>query len=155
FARYTSGGSLDTTFGSGGKVTTTLAIPGGLQLAPNPYGMAMQGDGRIVNAMESNLGGGAVGVLVAPFSAHGSADTSFGSGGQVTNDFVPGFTDGAFSVVVQGDGKIVAGGTTGGDAGLSDPYLALARYNANGTLDASFGSGGFVSNTQVIGQGLD
>jgi uncharacterized delta-60 repeat protein len=155
-ARYTSSGSLDTTFGTGGKVITSIGIASGSPSFIKPVGMALQSDGRIVIATRSDLGGGAVGFLVSRFNANGSADTSFGSGGQVTNDFVTGFTDGADTVVVQGDGKIVAGGTTGTDGGgTTNSYLALARYNANGTLDSTSGAGGFVSTTQVLGAVTD
>src|SRR5262249_27806631 len=87
------------------------------------------------------------GFLVARFNVDGTPDTSFGTNGQVINNFLPGLTDGAFAVVVQSDGKIVAGGTTGGDGGPGDfDHVALARYNSNGSLDTTFGSNGFVGN---------
>ena len=41
-------------------------------------------------------------------------------------------------MVVQADGKIVAGGARAG-------AMTLVRYNANGSLDTSFGSGGFAT----------
>ena len=41
-------------------------------------------------------------------------------------------------MIVQGDGKIVAGGSRGG-------FMTLVRYNVNGTIDTSFGSGGFAT----------
>jgi uncharacterized delta-60 repeat protein len=47
-------------------------------------------------------------------------------------------SDVATAVALQPDGKIVA-------AGVSDKIFALARYNANGSLDASFGTGGKVT----------
>jgi uncharacterized delta-60 repeat protein len=48
----------------------------------------------------------------------------------------------ASAVVLQPDGKIVAAGTT--IANNSDDF-ALARYNTDGSLDASFGNGGIVA----------
>ena len=73
----------------------------------------------------------------------GALDPTFGSGGLLTG---PSFTAGAEAVVVQPDGKIVTGGA-GTVAGkhLSSPAFALARYNANGTLDSSFGNNGIVT----------
>src|SRR6478672_1709197 len=66
----------------------------------------------------------------------GALDPSFGAGGIVTTALTSG-TQGANSIVLQGDGKIVVAGNGGTDFGL-------ARYNTNGTLDATFGSGGKV-----------
>src|SRR5262245_49687801 len=68
----------------------------------------------------------------------GALDPTFGSGGKVTTDF-GGVLDQAASVVIQPDGKVVAAGV----GGFVD--FALARYNANGTLDPTFGSGGKVT----------
>lgn len=64
----------------------------------------------------------------------GSLDTTFDSDGIAITDFSGGF-DSATSVAVQGDGKIVTAGSSGG-------AMALARHNSDGALDTSFGSGG-------------
>ena len=72
--------------------------------------------------------------------AAGALDPTFGIGGTVTTDFT-GATDVAFAVALQTDGKIVAAGVT--HDGLNN--IALARYNSDGTLDASFGTGGQVT----------
>src|SRR5262249_38593742 len=82
FARYTSSGNLDTTFGSGGELTTTLADPYG-------FGTTLQSDGRIVIALRTDLGGGDTGFLVARFNVDGTPDTSFGTNGQGLNNFLP------------------------------------------------------------------
>ncbi len=74
-------------------------------------------------------------VFAAPALAPGDLDTTFGTGGKLTTDF--GGNDQGFSVVMQSDGKMVV-------AGYSDGDFALARYNANGTLDTTFGTGGKV-----------
>jgi uncharacterized delta-60 repeat protein len=64
--------------------------------------------------------------------AAGMLDPTFDSDGQLTTDF--GASDDlGYSVGVQSDGKIVVAGSSYGD-------FALARYNANGTLDSSFSS---------------
>ncbi len=63
-------------------------------------------------------------------------DTSFSDDGKQTTDF--GGTDGANGVAVQGNGKIVVVGR----AAAPETDFALARYNPNGSLDASFSGDG-------------
>jgi uncharacterized delta-60 repeat protein len=79
-------------------------------------------------------------------AASGDLDPSFGVGGRVTTDF-GGRSDHGEAVVVQADGKLVAGGwsfTLGTDADPFNEGFALARYNADGSPDTSFGAGGKV-----------
>src|SRR4029453_13241345 len=71
----------------------------------------------------------------------GTLDASFGIGGIVTTDF-GGTSAAARAVAVQPDGKIVAAGLAAINGVLD---FALARYNPDGTLDASFGTGGTVT----------
>jgi uncharacterized delta-60 repeat protein len=68
-------------------------------------------------------------------------DPSFGTGGQITTDF--GGSDVAAEVLVQPNGKIIAVGTSSTAHGVSS--FALARYNSDGTLDSTFGTGGMVT----------
>jgi uncharacterized delta-60 repeat protein len=79
---------------------------------------------------------------VATQSAAGDLDPSFGDAGKVVTDFSSN-DDGASAVAIQSDGKIVVGGTSTPPDGNSD--FALARYNADGSLDPSFGSNGRVT----------
>jgi len=81
------------------------------------------------------LGGPAV-ALAAP----GDLDPTFGTGGTVITSF--GGSDVASAVVVQPDGKLVVAGRTN-IAG--NTVFALARYNPNGGLDPTFGTGGLVT----------
>jgi uncharacterized delta-60 repeat protein len=71
----------------------------------------------------------------------GALDPTFGSGGLVTGPFSTGYYDYS-AVVVQPDGKIVAGGSVANAAGPNE--FALVRYNANGSLDTTFGTNGVV-----------
>jgi len=75
-------------------------------------------------------------------SAPGDLDPSFGTGGLVTTDF-GGRGDFGLAVALQSDGKIVAAGNSSA-VGVFSVNFALARYNANGTLDPTFGTGGTV-----------
>ncbi len=136
-ARYNADGSLDTSFGSGGKVTTDFN--GQVDRA---FAVAIQSDGRIVVVGSAGFASG-VGVDfgIARYLSNGTLDTSFGSGGKLTTD-VGGATDIARHVVLQGNGAILVSGvlTLGSDSTLG--HAGFARYSANGSLDGSFGSGG-------------
>ena len=140
--RYNTDGTLDNTFGSGGRVRTDF--PG---LAAVPSAVVIQPDGKIVVA------GGAFPLFtflgnfeLVRYNPNGSLDRSFGNGGIVTTTFPEGSY--AFAVALQADGKIVAAGTVFVDfipGESSNTDFALARYNPDGTPDATFGSGGQVS----------
>ena len=85
--------------------------------------------------------------FVARFNSDGSLDTSFGDNGSATA-FGASDDDWATSIALQPDGKIVVAGALQSQPqnGLLPPdfSLALARYNANGSLDSTFGNGGTV-----------
>jgi uncharacterized delta-60 repeat protein len=135
---YAADGDLDPTFGSGGKVTTDFNGK-----RDGAYALAIQSDGKLVAAgYEYNADATSIDFALARYNANGTLDGSFGSGGKVTTDF-NGNTDWAQALAIQSDGKIVAAGWLYNAAGTTD--FALARYNANGTLDGSFGSGGKVT----------
>ena len=138
-ARYNADGSLDSGFGSGGKVLTDFApvLPGSNDL---PRALAIQADGKIVAAGGSNAGG-SFDFALARYNADGSLDAGFGAGGKVLTDLGSRSLDRGNAVAIQADGKIVAAG--GGLAGGSFDF-ALIRYNADGSLDAGFGAGGKV-----------
>src|SRR5262249_22737625 len=133
-ARYNADGTLDTTFGTGGKVTTDFS--GGNDLA---YGVALQTDGKIVAAGDTTSGGGGKNIALARYNANGSPDTTFGSGGKVTTD-VSGTDDVANDVVLQSDGKIVVAGYT--ITGGGKERFAVVRYTVSGSLDTSFNGTG-------------
>jgi uncharacterized delta-60 repeat protein len=130
--RYNPDGTLDPTFGSGGKVTTSFssAVAGATALAIQP-------DGKLVAA-----GYNADDFALARYHPNGTLDQTFGSGGKVTSDFSSS-RDSIFALIIQPDGKLAVAGMTQA-MGSSVADFALARYNPDGTLDTSFGSGGKV-----------
>src|SRR3989344_5861865 len=133
--RFLADGSPDTGFGKDGKVTTDFG--GGNRAAA----LAIDEDGKIVVA------GGAFdkksySFATARYLSDGTLDKGFGKGGRVMTDFSKD-TDGASDVLIQSDGKIIAGWVTSGKGTFLD--FALARYNADGTLDKSFGNDGKVT----------
>jgi len=129
-ARYNGNGTLDTTFGTGGKVKTTFAD------IDYVAALALQSDGKIVAAGMTIVNFSPM-FAVARYNSNGTLDPTFGTGGKVTTSF--GGPTQAFAAAVQADGKIVVAGY----AHLTNGWrFALARYNSNGTLDSTFGSGG-------------
>jgi uncharacterized delta-60 repeat protein len=148
-SRYNSDGSLDTSFGSGGKVTTDFASFS-YNLSANS--VALQSDGKIVVA---GSGGGFSAFVVSRYNGDGSLDTSFGTTGnifgtpgKVITNFAGG-SDRGYGVTLQSDGKIIVVGSSstssfGPNTGQKLPRFGLSRYNTDGSLDISFGSEGKV-----------
>ena len=132
-ARYNANGTLDGSFGAAGKVLTDFSSGSD----DEGFAMALQPDGKIVVAGLSDAGGN-FHFALARYNTDGTLDGGFGSAGKVLTNSSPGSDDSALAVGLQPDGKIVAAGPSGSSFGV-------ARYNANGTLDAGFGSGGTVT----------
>jgi uncharacterized delta-60 repeat protein len=133
-ARYNRNGRLDSTFGTGGKVVVTFDSSSDYLYAP-----VIQSDGKIVAA--GSAGGTAF--LLARFNADGSLDQTFGTNGSVETTFGDPTAAGK-AVVLQADGKIVVVGVSGAGVYSELNDFALARYNSDGSLDQSFGTGGKV-----------
>ena len=144
-ARYNADGSLDASFGSGGKVTTEFGAADATQ-SDQSQALALQSDGKIVVAGYSSTkkSGGEVSTdfALARYNADGSLDTSFGTDGKVTTHFGNG-NDRIYKVALQSNGKIVAMGRSF-SATNREVDFEVARYNADGSLDESFGNGGKV-----------
>ncbi len=136
--RYNPNGSLDTTFGTGGKVTLDF-----VGWHDSIQAVVLLPNGQIVAAGSSGRNGSPdqFDFALARFNPDGSLDTTFGQAGKVVTDFGFG-NDFATGLAVLPDGKIVVGGYA--FTGL-DLDFALARYSASGVLDTSFGTGGRVT----------
>jgi uncharacterized delta-60 repeat protein len=128
-ARFNTDGSLDTSFGVGGRVITDFNSESNYA-----YSVAIDGNGKIVVA-----GGTFSGVALARYNNDGSLDSSFDNDGQLITPI--GGSAKASSLVIDGNGKLVVGGySTNTITGYFE--FALARYNANGSLDTSFDQDG-------------
>ncbi|MBI3804328.1 MAG: hypothetical protein HY282_11270 [Nitrospirae bacterium] len=133
-ARVDTDGNLDPTFGTGGKVIT--AISQGNDFVTS---IALQPDGKIILSGYSVVGS-TNNLVLARYNTDGSLDSAF-SGGIISTTFAPGASSAATAVRIQPDGRIVIGGYSV----TSDNYdVALARYNTDGSLDSTFGTGGKV-----------
>ena len=133
-ARYDTDGTLDTTFGVAGKVTTSTA-----PTYSGANSIVLQSDGRIVVAGFSNSAGVNLLTLVR-YNTNGSIDTTFGTAGTLVTDLIS--ADGVNTIAIQADQKFVVTGATGTP---QNPDLAVERINADGTLDTTFGVAGRVS----------
>ncbi len=135
-ARYNPGGTLDNNFGNGGIAVIDGGIDSDSECA---RAMALQDDGKIL------LGGSIYNQFstvddfaLIRLNSDGSPDVSFGTGGVVITDIDEGW-DNAYGIALQDDGKILLGGE-----GYTNNKrnVCVIRYNTDGLLDATFGSGG-------------
>jgi uncharacterized delta-60 repeat protein/uncharacterized repeat protein (TIGR02059 family) len=134
--RYNKDGTLDSTFGTAGKVTDAISH------IEKSGSMALQSDGKIVIA-----GGDGNDFCVTRYNSNGSLDITFGLNGKKIIDFSGGI-DTASGVAIQADGKLVIVGTSTSNSNnnnISSNYFALARLNLDDTLDTTFSSDGKIS----------
>lgn len=141
--RYNSDGTIDTTFG--GNNTGFIISQFNSDVASNAEAMAIQSDGKIILGGYFNDR-----FAVYRYTQDGVLDTTFGTEGyaniqidNINENFIKG-------IAVQEDDKIVAAGF--GSNGI-DADIVVVRYNADGSLDSSFGQNGVV--IQAIGSGHD
>ncbi|WP_276482177.1 hypothetical protein [Paraflavitalea pollutisoli] len=136
--RYLANGTLDTSFSGDGIATVDIT---GFQSDDHINYMLIQPDGKIVANGYRNAGSNGDFALIR-LNTNGSPDATFGGGdGIVYTDLNGGSEDFSSGVLLQPDGKLILCGSSGGGSVYD---FAAVRYNANGTLDASFGTGGGV-----------
>ena len=142
-ARFTAGGSLDSTFGNGGVVLTDLGVDSGFLAR-----VALQTDGKLVVTGSTKPSGGNGEMVIARYEADGALDTSFGGGDGLVFVARTGYQDGANDLAIQSDGKIVIVGSEGEPPTPGDPptpgssNFLIVRLDSDGSLDTGFGSGG-------------
>lgn len=132
--RYRADGKLDSAFGTNGRVTAQVGS-GECQAEAS----ALQSDGKIVSAGSATSSGYLRGFALVRYHSNGKVDSSFGVNGRVITQVGSSY-DYATSIAIQPDGKIIIVG------GSYDSYytgaFAILRYNADGSLDSSFGQNG-------------
>jgi uncharacterized delta-60 repeat protein len=145
--RFNGDGTADPSFGINGKVITDLY--GGLDYVSSAI---LQPDGKIIVAgstiRSSDLSG--MDFAVVRYNSNGSLDNNFSIDGKLQLN-VQSTSEGATSLALQPDQKIVVAGFTNGKekSNFTIPRsdhgdLAILRVNADGTLDENFGSRGFM-----------
>jgi uncharacterized delta-60 repeat protein len=142
-ARYNYNGTLDTTFGTGGKMTSA---PGSASVFNS---VQIQSDGKIVAAGSAVISGINEFMLIR-YNTDGSVDTTFGTSGIVTMAPISGQASQINGIQLQSDSKIVAAGSAG-----TTSEFAVARYNTNGSLDTTFGTGGLFLDQLALSSGAN
>lgn len=129
-ARLTANGALDRSFDGDGRLRVDVSEQ------DQAFDVAIQLDDAIVVGGCSFSAAGIGGAALLRVHGDGSMDNSFGNAGKAVLDY-PGCLH---SIVAQADGKLVATGTRG--SVFEEWEMILARFNANGSLDSSFGIDG-------------
>lgn len=148
-ARFNTNGTLDSSFGNAGTVSTTI------ETGCAAYSGGIQADGKslVAGLAASQFGSVAeVDFAMARYNTNGALDLTFGSLGRTTNNAGGGTLDGAYAMAIQPDGKIVLAGAAGigsvpgpiSDNAVVNSFVALTRFNTNGTPDTTFGNNGTV-----------
>lgn len=124
--RYNINGTLDSSFGTNGKVTVTLGSGSAARsIAVQPNGKIIVAGGTVTTT-DANF-------ALVRFNIDGTLDNTFGVSGKTITP-----TGNPYAIInsiaIQSDGKIVAGGSN-----------ILTRYNVNGTIDVTFGTSGLVT----------
>ncbi len=142
--KYLPDGTRDLAYAGSGEAVLPV---GRTAYLPRPI---LDASGNLVIAGTSLDMSGHHPFTLARLDASGLPDGSFGSAGIVTTSFTGGLYDYVSALILQPDGRIVA---AGGSQTLTALRGAIARYLADGSLDASFGSGGEVllPNVEVVG----
>lgn len=157
--RYNSDGSLDNSFGSGGKLMTQVGLSNDFA-----SGLALQQDGKIIAVGGSVDTGFVVAFATVRYNSNGSIDSSFGKNGKIVSHLGHFITyiyntyygvyasENAVAVAVQPDQKIIVAGNSYTYTDCYDyyggiycnPAFAMVRYNSDGSLDSTFGNKGKV-----------
>jgi uncharacterized delta-60 repeat protein len=128
-ARFNSDGSLDTTYGTSGRVVSdTLDGNGPPYLDIHYMAAALDSNGKLLVTASKDGD-----FELSRYTTAGALDTTFGSSGTVVTDV--GGTDTANSIAIQSDGKIVVAGNSGNS-------LGVVRYTSSGAPDTTFATGG-------------
>jgi uncharacterized delta-60 repeat protein len=144
-SRYNSNGSIDTSFGINGTVTTDL----GNLTSDFANAIEIQSDNKIVVSGTTMINFQSD-FAVVRYLPNGILDTTFGNNGTFTCNIgsfntTPTSNESSRCIKFSSDGKIYIGGSTNAQEILSDAYnFAIIRLNNNGSLDNSFGVGGKV-----------
>ncbi len=133
-------GVLDPSFGAGGKASIAFDVGGGMD--DGARAVALQTDGKVVMAGSAQTGTAGYDFAIARLNSNGTPDTLFNGTGKQTVAFNLGGDgkDRAFGVALQPDGKILVAGSA--QITLTGFDFAVARLNANGTLDSTFNGTG-------------
>lgn len=135
--RFNTNGTLDTTFGLGGKVITKIGMS---SLAKE---LLILDDNKIL-ICGCTWNSSSYDFALVRYNSEGSLDATFGMNGIVTTSIGSG-NDYGNCILLQSDNKILVAGSTSSVIDGSKSSFALVRYDFNGSLDNTFGSNGIVA----------
>jgi uncharacterized delta-60 repeat protein len=152
-ARVATGGNVDGTFGSGGLAVYDFND----HLNDELHAIVRMSDGRYATCGQISGTGTGTDFLTARFESNAALDATFDFSGFAESTYLASgggavLVDICNAVAVQSDGKIVAAGYT---AETGPEHVAVIRYNADGTLDGMFGSGGKLDINASVGPTVD
>ncbi|HTS21133.1 MAG TPA: Ig-like domain repeat protein [Casimicrobiaceae bacterium] len=159
-ARYNPDGTVDPTFGTGGLAVSTIAT--------NVFAATLQSDGKVlVAAVDSELAmeGANDRLQLVRFLADGSIDAQYGNGGALV---YPPSNGGEFgqsllpiSLMLGPDGKAIVSASSSFVSVCCTPasdcvpgggsFVALLRFDVDGSIDSSYGNDGVVCTSQTLG----
>ncbi|MEJ6020725.1 calcium-binding protein [Ramlibacter sp. PS4R-6] len=134
-ARYNTDGSLDSSFGSNGIVITAFAVDDRVR------SIDFTSTGKIIagGQTQSDFTGGSRDFVLVRYNSDGTLDNTFGTAGKATLSLGSGSAEVISTVQVLGDDSILAWGTTQ-NTSTGATSVVLAHFNANGSLDNTFGT---------------
>jgi uncharacterized delta-60 repeat protein len=142
--RCNSDGTLDTSFGNGGKLTTRISGPGlSYWDDSNAAAIIIDSLGRIVGVSVCPIEWGAFDFELARYNSDGSLDNTFGNGGLVTTHLGDASTgNSSTAIAIDSLGRSVAAGWVEDlvVGSVDDYHSVLARFNSDGSLDNTFGN---------------
>lgn len=148
-SRYKIDGSLDETFGVNGKLLTPI----GTDFENEHNTVRVLSNGNILVAGTNGTSATGRDFAIVQFDSYGSLDLSFGNNGIVLSDFNNEFK--LTTLEIQGNNKIVVGGTILMPTSGNKPNFAIARYNIDGSKDVGFGVNGLACvNVGVVNDNL-
>ena len=128
--RFNADGSLDNTFGSGGKVINHFSND-----FEECQTLNIQPDGKIIVGGAKTMAGSSPDAVLVRYNNDGTIDSSFGNNGSLVEDF--GNNDLTYRTLLKPDGKIITAGQHSGFI-----QALLIQYTSAGVRDSSFGSNG-------------
>jgi len=136
-SRFNANGTPDNSFSPNGRKELTYE-----------YGTSFfQPDGKMLRLSYSQTNSGDF--MLIRYNTDGTPDKGFGTGGKVISDF--GGTESTGALAFQADGKIIVGGFSRNANGTD---WLIVRYNANGSIDGSFGKNGIVRKDNAIEENI-
>lgn len=149
--RFNSDGSLDNGFGLNGLVDVSTILNAQIDFVDNIF---PQPDGKIFVTGEFLLDSNSTteSLVLLKLNSDGTLDTTYGTNGYATtrfNYFGLDSDEFAKEIYIQSDGKIVVSTGINTAYGFSpvDNIFGIMRFDANGVLDTTFGTNGYIINT--------